>query len=90
MLLSKIMERMGDSLENVSNCKGIFVKHNEDYIDVGEQEEFFVNSNYLDDHMVVYVLSRMLKEGKIAFLGDCDKDIRYLEKLVKENDKKTS
>lgn len=90
MLLGEIMKRMGNSLDNVMECKGVIVNSDGKYIDVGKQDEFFVNSNYLDDHMVAFVLSKMLKEGKIAFLGDCDKDIKYLEKLVKKNGKKTS
>ena len=36
--------------------------------------------------MIAYVIARMFSEGKIEFVGDCDKDIDYLKKLLEVKD----
>ena len=51
-----------------------------------DELEVSVKIEEFDKHMIAYVIARMFSEGKIEFVGDCDKDIDYLKKLLEVKD----
>lgn len=78
-----LCEKISDALSDVLDFKGTIICHNGEYIDVDEDyPEVSVKAKEFDKYMVAYVITRMFSEGKIEFIGDCDKDINYIKKLL--------
>lgn len=65
------------------DLKGIIVHYDSQYIDIDKDKlEVSVKIEECDKHMIAYVIARMFSEGKIEFIGDCNKDINYIKKLL--------
>lgn len=80
---------ISEAIDRVLNYQGVVVKYPNkcddlDYIEISNYETALYGDS-IDDHMVVYTLMNMFKEGKVQFVGDYDKDVNYLRKLLKLN-----
>ena len=82
-----LYKEIGKALDDVLDLKGTIICYNGQYIDIDKDEpEVSVKIEEFDKHMIAYVIARMFSEGKIEFVGDCDKDIDYLRKLLEVKD----
>ncbi len=91
---NEIRSKLADAFDNVLHFKGVSAKTNNEYIKLDTEDvEVAISCNqYLDEHMAVYVIGKMIYEGKIkfseSFEGErsLDDDIKYLKKLLKIGD----
>ena len=82
-----LYKEIGKALDDVLDLKGIIVHYDGQYIDIDKDKlEVSVKIEECDKHMIAYVIAKMFSEGKIKFVGDCDKDIDYLKKLLEVKD----
>lgn len=80
-------KQIGEAINDVRNLKGVTVNYNGNHIDLDKDDiEVSVNIEEFDKHMIAYVVSKMFSEGKIEFVGDCNKDIDYIKKLLEVKD----
>ena len=78
-----LCKEIGNALDDVLDLKGTIICYNGQYIDIDKDElEVSVKIEEFDKHMIAYVIARMFSEGKIEFVGDCNKDINYIKKLL--------
>lgn len=91
---NKLRSKLADAFDNVLHFKGISAKTNNEYIKLDtENVEVSISCNqYFDEYMAVYVIGKMIYEGKLkfseSFEGErsLDDDIKYLKKLLKIGD----
>ena len=78
-----LYKKISNALDDVLDLKGIIVHYDGQYIDIDEDKlDVSVKIEECDKHMIAYVIARMFSEGKIEFVGDCNKDINYIKKLL--------
>lgn len=78
-----LYKKISNALDDVLDLKGIIVHYDGQYIDIDEDKlEVSVKIEECDKYMIAYVIARMFSEGKIEFVGDCNKDINYIKKLL--------
>ena len=78
-----LYKKISNALDDVLDLKGTIICYNGQYIDIDKDElEVSVKIEEFDKHMIAYVIARMFSEGKIEFVGDCNKDINYIKKLL--------
>ena len=77
-------KQIGEAINDTINLKGAIVYYNGEYIDIDKEEniEVSIKCDEFNKHMISYVISKMFSEGKIEFVGDCNKDINYIKKLL--------
>ena len=69
-----LYKKISNALDDVLDLKGIIVHYDGQYIDIDKDKlEVSVKIEECDKHMIAYVIARMFSEGKIEFVGDCDK-----------------
>lgn len=74
---------IGKALDDVLDLKGIIVHYDGQYIDIDKDKlEVSVKIEECDKHMIAYIIVRMFSEGKIEFVGDYNKDVDYIKKLL--------
>lgn len=83
--MSELTDRISKAMINTLEYKGATIKHNNEIIYL-DKEEIRIGGKNFDDTMVTYVIAKMIEEGKILFVGDCDADVIYLRKLVGLNE----
>ena len=78
-----LYKKISNALDDVLDLKGIIVHYDGQYIDIDKDKlEVSVKIEECDKHMIAYAIDRMFSEGKIEFVGDCNKDINYIKKLL--------
>ena len=92
MINEEFSKLISKALDNTLSYKGACIKYNGEYIDL-DKCEVYIKGNNLDDNMVVYVVTKMFKEGKIDFTEKAFNidngrmsDVDYLKKLLKIGD----
>lgn len=85
-----LYKEIGKALDDVLDLKGIIVHYDGQYIDIDKDKlEVSVKIEECDKHMIAYIIVRMFSEGKIEFVGDYNKDVDYIKKLLEvENENK--
>lgn len=78
-----LYKEIGKALDDVLDLKGIIVHYDGQYIDIDKDKlEVSVKIEECDKHMIAYIITRMFSEGKIEFVGDYNKDVDYIKKLL--------
>lgn len=78
-----LYKEIGKALDDVLDLKGIIVHYDGQYIDIDKDKlEVSVKIEECDKHMIAYIIVRMFSEGKIEFVGDYNKDVDYIKKLL--------
>ena len=78
-----LYKEIGKALDDVLDLKGIIVHYDSQYIDIDKDKlEVSVKIEQGDKNMIAYVIARMFYEDNIEFVGDCNKDINYIKKLL--------
>ena len=78
-----LYKEIGKALDDVLDLKGIIVHYDGQYIDIDKDKlEVSVKIEECDKHMIAYIITRMFFEGKIEFVGDYNKDVDYIKKLL--------
>lgn len=75
-------ENLIEALDNVSRLKGVRCVGSFDE----EEHALAIFAKYLDNHMAVTMLTKLIKDGKVEvlFTGDPDDhDVRYFLKLLR-------
>lgn len=91
---NEMRNKLADAFESVLCSNGISVSKGNTFIDCDDEDvEVGIKCNEcFDKHMAVYVIEKMIKEGKLkfseSFEGEkpLDDDIKYLKKLLKIGD----
>lgn len=88
---NEMRNKLADAFDDVLHFKGVSVNTPNEFIKLDTEDvEIGISCNqYLDEHMAVYVIGKMIYEGKLkfseSFEGEkpLDDDIKYLKKLLK-------
>lgn len=83
--MSELTKRISKAMLDTLEYKGAAIRHNKELIHL-DKEEILITGKDFDNAMVAYVIAKMIEEGKVLFVGDCDKDVMYLRKLVELDD----
>lgn len=79
------IEKIADKMKKVVNLDGLYVE--DESGNIIEQGDVYVRGNNINNYLLVYTLSEMLKNGELilAYTDKAtEKNMKYLEKLIKD------
>ena len=79
--IGKIVEKM----QSVTNLEGLYVE--DESGNIIEQGDVYIRGNNINNYLLVYTLSEMLKNGELSLEytnNVTEKNKKYLEKLIKD------
>ena len=79
------IEKIVEKMQSVTNLEGLYVE--DENGNIIEQGDVYIRGNNINNYLLVYTLSEMLKNGELSLEytnNVTEKNKKYLEKLIKD------